>query len=55
MPMHSDVVESYIEKIYAFAINHTYTQEEADELSQEILCTIVRQLPTLREQSKLDA
>lgn len=52
--MHYDRLESYIEKVYGYAINHTYSREEADELSQEILFTAVRQLPTLKDASKFE-
>lgn len=33
--MNADIIESYIEKVYGYAINHTFSREEADELSQE--------------------
>ncbi len=50
-----DILESYIDKIYGYAINHTYSREEADELAQEILFTAVRELPKLRDESKFEA
>ncbi len=37
-----------------FYINHTYTRDEADELSQEILLTVIRELPKLRDDSKFE-
>ncbi|MBE6883035.1 MAG: RNA polymerase sigma factor [Ruminococcaceae bacterium] len=52
--MKSDRIESYIEKVYGYAVNHTYSREEADELSQEILFTAVRELPKLRDDSRFE-
>jgi len=49
-----DILESYIDKIYGYSINHTYSREEADELAQEILFTAVRELPRLRDDSKFE-
>lgn len=48
-------IEEYIEKVYAYSVNHTFTQDEADELSQEILLTVIRELPKLREPDKAEA
>lgn len=48
------IIESYIEKVYGYAVNRTYTREEADELAQEILFTAVRELPRLREESRFE-
>lgn len=47
-------IEDYIEKVYGYAINHTYTRDEADELSQEILLTVIREFPKLRDDSKFE-
>lgn len=52
--MKSDIIENYVEKIYKYALNHTYKTDEADELSQEILLTAVRELPKLRDESKFE-
>lgn len=52
--MKFDIMESYIEKVYGYAINRTYSREEADELAQEILFTAVCELPRLREESKFE-
>lgn len=52
--MKPDVIESYIEKVYGYSIKHTYSREEADELTQEILFTVVRELPKLRDESKFE-
>ena len=47
-------IESYIEKVYGYAVNHTYSREETDELSQEILFTVVRELPKLKDDGKFE-
>lgn len=52
--MNTDIIESYVEKVYGYAINHTYSQEEANELSQEILFTAIRELPKLKDESKFE-
>lgn len=52
--MDSSMVENYVEKVYGYAINHTYSREEADDLSQEILFTIVRELPKLKDENKFE-
>ena len=52
--MEMQILTRYTEKIYAYAINHTYSREEADELSQEILFTAVQQLPKLRDDSRFE-
>ena len=48
------IIEDYIEKIYGYAVNHTYTHDEADEMSQEILLMVLRNLPKLRVDSKFE-
>ena len=52
--MSPDILEQYIERVYGYAINHTYSEEEAEELSQEILYTAVRELPKLRDEQKFE-
>ena len=52
--MKSDRIEVYIEKVYGYAVHHTYTRDEADELSQEILLTAIRELPKLRDGSRFE-
>ena len=52
--MEMQILTRYTETIYAYAINHTYSREEADELSQEILFTAVKQLPKLRDDSRFE-
>ena len=52
--MDANIIESYVEKIYGYAVNHTYSREEADDLSQEILFTVVRELPKLKDENKFE-
>lgn len=52
--MTHDIIECYIEKVCGYAIRRTYSSEEADELAQEILFTAVRELPKLKDKSKLE-
>lgn len=53
--MKSDIIEDYAERVYGYAVNRTYTRDEADELAQEILFTAVRELPKLREENKFES
>ena len=52
--MTPDKIEDYIEKMYGYAVHHTYSSDEADELSQEILYTAIRELPKLRDDSRFE-
>jgi len=52
--MTSDIICSYVEKVYAYAVRRTFSRDEADELSQEILFTAVRELPKLRDESRFE-
>ena len=52
--MNADKIEGYIERVYGYAVNHTFSRDEADELSQEILFTAVRELPKLKDDSKFE-
>jgi RNA polymerase sigma factor (sigma-70 family) len=51
----SSILNNYIEKIYGYAINRTYTRDEADDLAQEILYTAVKELPKLKDDSRFEA
>ena len=52
--MDVNILEMYIEKIYGYALNNTYNTDEAQDLSQEILLTAVKELPYLRDESKFE-
>lgn len=45
----------YIERIYGYAFNKTYSREEADELAQEILFTAVKELKKLKNPESFEA
>ena len=52
--MNPSVIENYVDQVYGYAVKHTYSREEADDLSQEILFTLVRELPKLRDDSRFE-
>ena len=52
--MQSETLELYTDRVYAFAVNRTSSQEEAEELAQEILFAAVRSLPNLRDESRFE-
>ncbi len=52
--MNPEVIEQYVDKVYAYAIRRTFTEEEAADLSQEILYTVLRELHKLRDDRKLE-
>lgn len=52
--MNANILEQYVERVYGYAVRRTYTRDEADDLSQEILFTALRELPKLREDSKFE-
>ena len=52
--MNYDIIESNVEKVYGYAVKHTYSREEADELAQEILYTAIRELPKLKDESRFE-
>ena len=39
---------AYYDRLYGYAVRHTFTEEEAADLTQEILYTVMKQLPTLK-------
>lgn len=52
--MKATEIERYIDKVYAYAVKRTFSEEEAADLSQEILFTAVKGLPGLREESRFE-
>lgn len=52
--MQADKITEYVEKVYAYAVKRTYSREEADELSQEILFTVVKELPKLKDECRFE-
>ena len=43
--MKPDDIVRYADRIYGYAVKRTFSRDEADELSQEILCAAVRSQP----------
>lgn len=52
--MNNGMIENYVEQIYSFALAKTFTREEADDLSQEILYTALREMHKLRDESRFE-
>ena len=52
--MDVNILEKYIERIYGYALNNTYSTDEAQDLSQEILLTAVKELQYLRDENKFE-
>ena len=52
--MNPEIVADYAEKVYAWAVKRTYSDEEAADLSQEILFTALRELPKLRQEDRFE-
>lgn len=52
--MDAHILESYIDRIYGYALKHTFTLDEADELSQEIMLRAISELPRLRDESRFE-
>lgn len=49
--MNNQILEDYVERIFLFARARTYSTEEAEELSQEILFEACKNLNSLRDES----
>lgn len=52
--MNADKITDYAERIYAYALKRTFTDDEASELAQEILLTAVSELDKLRDESRFE-
>lgn len=44
----------YLDRIYGYAVKRTYSREEADELTQEIVLAALRAMPELRDESRFE-
>lgn len=47
-------IERYMERIYGYAVRHTFSRDEADDLAQEILFTAVRELAKLQNPERFE-
>ena len=52
--MKTDVISKYVEKVFAYALKRTFNYDEAEELSQEILVTAVKELPRLKNEDSFE-
>ena len=52
--MKNDIISQYVERVFAFSLKHTFSYEEAEELSQEILTTVLKELPKLRKEESFE-
>ncbi|MDR0963650.1 MAG: hypothetical protein LBM60_03435, partial [Clostridium sp.] len=48
-------IEQNADKTFAWALQRTFSREEAEELSQEILFRALKSLPELHDDSKFNA
>lgn len=52
--MKAEKITDYTERIYAYALKRTFSDDEAAELAQEILLTAVSELDKLRDESRFE-
>lgn len=52
--MHSISLTPYVERVYGYAVKRTCSREEAEELAQEILLTVLEELPGLRDETRFE-
>lgn len=54
MEIDKRILEDYVERIYGYAVNKTYTDDEADELSSEILLAALQGLSGLKNKESFE-
>lgn len=52
--MEISILNEYVDAIYKFSLSKCFSEQEAEELSQEILLTAVSSLPKLRDESRFE-
>lgn len=52
--MDSGILANYIDRIFQFALGKTFSEDEAEELTQEILINAITSLDRLREEEKFE-
>ncbi len=52
--MKNEIISEYVEKVFAFSLKRTYSYDEAEELSQEILTTALKELPKLKNEQSFE-
>ena len=49
-----EILNQYYDRIYGYAHRHTFNEEEAADLTQDILYTVLTQLPTLKNEAAFE-
>jgi len=52
--MQNITLEPYVERVFGYALRRTFSREEAEELTQEILLTVLQELPRLRDETRFE-
>ncbi len=52
--MKNDMISQYVERVFAFSLKQTFSYDEAEEISQEILTTVLKELPKLRKEESFE-
>ena len=52
--MQSGRITPYIDRVYGYAMKRTFSRDEAEELTQQILVTVLQELPRLRDESRFE-
>lgn len=52
--MDAEHLTAYVERIYGFAVKRTFSRDEADDLTQEILLAALRSLGTLKAEDRFE-
>ena len=52
--MNAEILNDYVDRVYAYSVKRTFSEEEAADLSQEILYTAVKSLSKLRDESRFE-
>ncbi|MBQ7645960.1 MAG: RNA polymerase sigma factor, partial [Clostridia bacterium] len=52
--MNAEILNDYVDRVYAYAVRRTFSEEEAADLSQEILYTAIKSLEKLRDDNRFE-
>lgn len=52
--MMTDMITEYAERVFAYALKRTFNYEEAQDLSQDILTTAIKELPKLKKEESFE-
>ena len=53
--MDNGILVNYVDKILSFSQNHTYSRDEAEELTQEIFLQAMKNLSTIKDMDKFES